>query len=144
MARIYNPQVDSRDDDVEIIPPGAMSRRERIERLERLTRLLDTAVAIPGTNFRFGADGVIGLVPGIGDALTTAMSAWIVYEAHQIGVPKHVLMRMIGNVAADSVVGAVPLLGDVFDVLWKANRRNMRLLREHLDREDERARSKRA
>lgn len=142
MARIYNPQADNRDD-VEIIPPGAMSRRERIERLERLTRLLDTAVAIPGTNFRFGADGVIGLVPGIGDALTTAMSAWIVYEAHQIGVPKHVLMRMIGNVAADSVVGAVPLLGDVFDVLWKANRRNMRLLREHLDREDERARSKR-
>jgi hypothetical protein len=143
MARIYNPQADNRDD-VEIIPPGAMSRRERIERLERLTRLLDTAVAIPGTNFRFGADGVIGLVPGIGDALTTAMSAWIVYEAHQIGVPKHVLMRMIGNVAADSVVGAVPLLGDVFDVLWKANRRNMRLLREHLDREDQRARSKRA
>lgn len=143
MARIYNPQADNRDD-VEIIPPGAMSRRERIERLERLTRLLDTAVAIPGTNFRFGADGVIGLVPGIGDALTTAMSAWIVYEAHQIGVPKHVLMRMIGNVAADSVVGAVPLLGDVFDVLWKANRRNMRLLREHLDREDQRVRSKRA
>ena len=129
MARTYTPDYD------DIRTPGRFSRRDRIERLERLTRLLDTAIGIPGTNIRFGADGIIGLVPGIGDAITTAMSAWVIYEAHQLGVPKHLLLRMIGNVAADSLIGSVPLVGDLFDVLWRANRRNMRLLREHLDRE---------
>jgi hypothetical protein len=129
MASVYTPD---RDD---IRTPGSRSRRERIERLERVTRLLDTAIVIPGTNFRFGADGVIGLVPGIGDALTTAMAAWVIYEAHQLGVPRHLLLRMIGNVAADSLFGSVPVVGDVFDVLFRANRRNMRLLRDHLNRE---------
>ena len=115
-------------------------RAERIARLDRLTTLLDTAFVIPGTRFRFGVDGLIGLVPGLGDAVTTGLSLWIVYEAHQIGAPKHVIARMLGNVAIDGVVGAVPLAGDVFDVLWRANRRNMRILREHLDREERRAR----
>jgi hypothetical protein len=129
MARTYTPGLD------DIRTPGTRSRRERIERLERLTRLLDTAIAIPGTNIRFGADGIIGLMPGIGDALTTAMAAWVVYEAHQLGVPRTLLLRMIGNVAADSMFGSLPLVGDVFDVMFRANRRNMRLLREHLERE---------
>ena len=129
MARTYTPDLD------DIRTPGTRSRRERIERLERLTRLLDTAILIPGTNIRFGADGIIGLMPGIGDALTTAMAAWVIYEAHQLGVPRRLLLRMIGNVAADSLFGSVPLVGDVFDVLFRANRRNMRLLREHLERE---------
>ena len=115
-------------------------RAERIARLDRLTTLLDTAFVIPGTRFRFGVDGLIGLVPGIGDAVTTALSLWIVYEAHRIGAPKHVIARMLGNVAIDGFVGAVPLAGDVFDVLWRANRRNMRILREHLDREERRGR----
>jgi hypothetical protein len=130
MTQTYTPGLD------DIQPPGTLSRRERIERLERITRLLDTAITIPGLNFRIGADGIIGLVPGVGDALTTAMAAWVVYEAHQLGVPRALLMRMIANVAADSLVGSVPLVGDVFDVMWKANRRNMRLLREHLEREE--------
>ena len=129
MARSYTPGFD------DIQTPGSFSRRERIERLERLTRLLDTAIGIPGTNIRLGADGIIGLVPGIGDAITTAMSAWVIYEAHQLGVPKHLLLRMVGNVAADSLIGSVPLVGDVFDVMFRANRRNMRLLREHLERD---------
>ncbi len=112
-----------------------LSRRQRIERLERLARLLDTAIVVPGTNFRFGADAIIGLMPGIGDTITTALSAWIVYEAHKLGVPRRLLIRMIANVALDGVVGAVPLAGDVFDVMWRANRRNVRLLREHLTAE---------
>ena len=113
---------------------GNRSRREALERLEFLATLLDSAILIPGTKIRFGADAVIGLVPGIGDAITTALSAWIVYEAHRLGVPRHMLMRIIGNVAVDGLVGAVPLVGDLFDVMWRANRRNMRLLRQHLER----------
>jgi uncharacterized protein DUF4112 len=109
-----------------------LSRRQRIERLERLARLLDTAIVVPGTNIRFGADAIIGLMPGIGDTITTALSAWIVYEAHKLGVPRRLLARMIANVALDGVVGTVPLAGDVFDVMWRANQRNVRLLREHL------------
>lgn len=113
------------------------SRRAAFARIDRLSRLLDTAFRIPGTNFRFGVDGMIGLVPWAGDAVTTALSAWIVYEAWRIGVPRALLVRMIANVAFDGVVGAVPIAGDVFDILWRANRRNARLLREHLEREGE-------
>ena len=111
------------------------SHAERVARLDKLATLLDTAFVIPGTRFRFGVDGLIGLVPGLGDTITTALSLWIVYEAHQLGAPKHVLARMLGNVAIDGFVGAVPIAGDVFDVLWRGNRRNLRLLREHLDRQ---------
>jgi hypothetical protein len=114
------------------------SRRERVARMDALATLLDTAVVLPGTNIRFGLDALIGLVPGIGDTITTAMSLWIVHEAHQLGAPGHVIARMLGNVALDSVVGAVPLIGDAFDVMWRSNRRNMRLLQEWLDREDRR------
>jgi hypothetical protein len=101
-----------------------------------LATLLDTAFLIPGTNIRFGLDALIGLVPGIGDAVTTAMSLFIVHEAHQLGAPAHTIARMLGNVAIDGVVGAVPLVGDAFDVMWRSNRRNMRLLREWLDKEE--------
>jgi len=96
---------------------------------------MDTAFVVPGTGIRFGFDGLIGLVPGIGDAVTTALSLYLVHEAWQLGAPKHVLTRMLGNVALDGVIGAVPVAGDVFDVLWRANKRNMRLLREWMDRE---------
>ena len=108
MARTYD-----YDFKTETIRPQARedsrSRRERIERLDRLATLLDTAILIPGTNIRFGADAIIGLVPGIGDTITTALSAYIVYEAYQLGVPNHVLARMIANVAFDTVTGVVPL-----------------------------------
>jgi len=110
------------------------SRAERIARLDALASLLDTAILIPGTNVRFGLDAVIGLVPGIGDAITTMLSLYIVKEARALGAPRHVILRMLGNVALDGVVGAVPLAGDLFDVMWRANRRNMKLLRDWLDR----------
>lgn len=116
----------------------ARSRRERIARIDALARLLDTAFILPGTNIRFGLDALIGLVPGVGDIITTAMSLYIVHEAHQLGAPGHLVMRMISNVTLDGIFGAVPLVGDAFDVVWRSNRRNMRLLQAWLDREDRR------
>lgn len=110
------------------------SRAERLARLDQLATLLDTALVVPGTNIRFGLDTVIGLVPGIGDFITTATSLYIVHEAYQLGAPAHLIVRMLGNVALDGVVGAVPIAGDVLDVFWRSNRRNMALLRQHLER----------
>jgi hypothetical protein len=118
---------------------GFRSRRERISRLDTLATLLDTVVLIPGTNIRFGLDAVIGLVPGIGDVITTAMSLFIVHEARQLGAPGHVIARMLGNVALDGLVGAVPLVGDAFDVVWRSNKRNMRLLYDWLESEHRRS-----
>jgi hypothetical protein len=113
---------------------GSMSREARIARIDALANLLDSAILIPGTDIRLGLDALIGLVPGIGDAITTALGLYIVNEARALGAPRLVIARMVANVALDGVVGAVPLVGDVFDVAWRANRRNMKLLRDHLDR----------
>jgi hypothetical protein len=111
------------------------TREQRLARIDALSRLLDTAFIIPGTGIRFGLDGLIGLVPGIGDAITTALALYIVNEARALGAPPWLLGRMLVNVALDGVVGAVPLVGDAFDVAFRANRRNLALLREHLDRD---------
>jgi hypothetical protein len=117
---------------------GRMSRGHanhayRLERLRRLAVLLDTAVRLPG-GIRGGADSVIGLAPGIGDALSTGLAAYIVYEAHRLGLPTHKLWRMAANVVIDGLVGAVPILGDIFDVAFKANIRNLAIIEEHLGR----------
>ena len=111
------------------------SRRETLARLDRLARILDTALVIPGTRIRFGADALIGLVPGIGDAVTTALSAYIVYQAHRLGAPAPLITRMVLNVALDSAITAVPIAGNVADVFFRANRMNLRLLREWMERE---------
>jgi Domain of unknown function (DUF4112) len=111
------------------------SRRARIGRIDALATLLDTALVIPGTGVRFGLDALIGFFPVVGDTITTALSLFIVHEAYQLGAPGHVIVRMLGNVALDGALGAVPLVGDAFDVLWRANRRNVRLLMEWLERE---------
>src|SRR5262249_26872146 len=111
------------------------SRGARVARIDALATLLDTALVIPGTGVRFGLDALIGLFPVVGDIITTALSLFIVHEAYQLGAPGHVIARMLGNVALDGVFGAVPLVGDAFDVLWRANRRNVQLLREWLDHE---------
>ncbi len=113
----------------------AASRSQRVKRLESIATLLDTAFVVPGTSIRFGFDGLIGLVPGIGDAVTTILSLYIVHEAWQLGAPGRVLTRMLANVALDGFIGAVPVAGDVFDVMWRANKRNVRILREWLDRD---------
>ena len=110
------------------------TREQRLARIDALSQLLDTAFLIPGTNVRFGIDALIGLVPGIGDAVTTVMALYIVSEARALGAPRSLIARMLANVAVDGLVGAIPVLGDVFDVAFRANRRNMALLRGHLDR----------
>ena len=107
------------------------SRRERLDRLDSLSRLLDIAFTVPGTNIRFGTEAIMRLVPGIGDAAASALSCLILYEAHRLGVPRRVMIRMAGNVAIEAAAGAVPVIGDLFDVAFRANRRNVRILREH-------------
>lgn len=93
-----------------------------------------TAIVVPGTSIRLSADAVVGLFPGIGDIVTTAVSAYIVYEAHKLGLPRPLLWRMAANIAIDGAIGALPVAGDMFDVFWRANVRNVRLLRDHLER----------
>lgn len=103
------------------------------ERLARLAFLLDSALRVPGTNIRFGADALLGLIPGLGNLATTALSAYLILEARRLGVPHGLLLRMVGNVTLDSVLSAVPIAGNIADVFWKANRRNMALLNRHLE-----------
>jgi Domain of unknown function (DUF4112) len=99
-----------------------------VRRLRTLTRVLDDLVRIPGTRFRFGLDPIIGLVPGIGDAAGGIFAATLLFTAWSIGAPGVVLLRMAGNILVDTVVGAIPVAGDIFDFGFKANRRNLRLL----------------
>jgi hypothetical protein len=97
--------------------------------LEFLAGLLDDRFQIPGTNVRFGLDAIIGLIPGVGDAISATLSSYLIWRAHQLGASKFTLLRMTGNMAVDTVVGAVPLIGDLFDMKFRANRRNVQLLR---------------
>lgn len=123
------------DEKIEILLPGEQPRAEVLRRLEALAVLMDSAIAIPGTNFRLGLDALIGLVPVVGDLVGTAISSYILYEARRLGVSKFTLARMAANVAIDGVVGAIPIAGDMFDVAFRANRRNIALLKAHLERQ---------
>jgi hypothetical protein len=114
-------------------PPLDQRERQRYERLQRVSWLLDNAIPIPFTRFRIGLDPLIGLIPGLGDALGAAMSGWIVLEAARFGVSKSVLLRMLVNVGIDTVVGAVPGVGDLFDFAWKSDQMNLKLLGRHLE-----------
>jgi Domain of unknown function (DUF4112) len=116
-------------------PFANLSREQRLVRLEGVAKLLDVAFILPGTNIRYGIDGLIGLIPVVGDVIATALSLWLVREARALGAPWHVTGRMLANVAVQGVVGAVPIAGDAFDVLFRANMRNARLLRRWLDRQ---------
>jgi hypothetical protein len=110
------------------------------ERVEMLARLMDCALRIPGTNIRFGADAALGLLPGVGNLATTLVSAFIVYEARRLGVSRLTMLRMAGNVGLDALISAVPLVGNVADVFFRANRRNAQLLRQHFEDRAQRAR----
>ncbi len=142
---------------VEIFPPGTkipgesaveflsgltsrMSHEERLEQVRWLAGLMDDRYVVPGTRVRFGWDSILGLFPGLGDALTSIISLLIVHHAWQTGASPFTLARMIGNVAADFLLGSIPFVGDLFDVAFKANRRNARLLEQHLKRQSDRAR----
>jgi len=101
--------------------------------LERLASLMDDRFRLPGTGFRFGLDGLVGLLPGVGDVATGLIGLYIIDQARRHGAPRGMLGRMLGNVAIDVAIGSIPLLGDVFDFGFKAHRRNLRLLLKHLE-----------
>jgi len=117
-----------------IIPPSAYvrSRRDPLtdEALDQLASVLDDIFHIPGTRIRFGLDPLLGLIPGLGDAISGATSMLIIVAAWRRGLPRVTLARMFANVAIDSLLGALPIFGDLFDVWWKANRMNVNLLRK--------------
>ncbi len=96
--------------------------------------MFDTAFIVPGTNVRFGAESLLRLVPGVGDAVASMLSCYLLYEAHRLGVPRLLFARMLGNVLLEGAAGIVPIAGDAFDVFFRANRRNVALLREHFAR----------
>lgn len=103
------------------------------KKLERLAWFLDSSIKVPGFNARFGLDGLIGLIPGVGDVISALISSVVISEAARMGAPKTLLLKMAFNVLVDTVVGAVPLVGDLFDFAWKANNRNVSLLNRYLD-----------
>jgi hypothetical protein len=110
-------------------------RARSLARLKRLARIMDSALGIPGTRIRFGADSALGLIPGAGDVIGLGLSAFALIEALRLGAPPQLIARMIGNVAIDTGLGAIPIAGDVFDVLFKSNTRNLKLLLDHFERD---------
>ena len=104
----------------------------RLAALARFAELLDSGIRIPGTQLRFGLDPLIGLIPGVGDAAGAVLAGWILVEAIRLGASRATLVRIAGNIALDAGLGAVPLIGDIFDFAWKANVRNVTLLERHL------------
>jgi NAD/NADP transhydrogenase beta subunit len=110
-----------------------MPPNDSLRRVQVVATLLDEALRVPGTNFRFGVDPIVGMIPGLGDLLGGAASAYIILEAARAGAPASVLLRMTMNVGMDTLVGAVPLVGDLFDFAWKSNTRNVRLLARHVE-----------
>lgn len=102
-----------------------------LRHLETIADWMDSRFKLPGTDFRFGLDGLLGLIPGIGDGVLALPALYLIARARNLGAPTHVQARMAGNVAVDLLIGAVPIVGDLFDFGFKANRRNMRLLRDH-------------
>ena len=116
-------------------PFGNLTHEQRLARLDAVAKLLDMAFIVPGTNIRYGIDGIIGLIPVVGDVIATALSLWLVREARALGAPWHITARMLSNVAIQGVVGMVPVAGDAFDVMFRANVRNVRILRRWMDKQ---------
>lgn len=128
---ISHDQFDSIIRDMPGFGRDAASIRRRVEAMEHL---LEGIFVIPGTKRRVGLDGLVGLVPIVGDIATAAMGAWIIWEARNLGLSKWQLTRMAANVGIDTLLGAIPFAGDLFDFLYKSNTKNLRIIRRHLDR----------
>jgi hypothetical protein len=120
---IFEALVQNRND------PAAL--RKRVETLEFL---LERSFTIPGINRPVGLDAIVGLVPIVGDVVTAAMGAYIIWEARNLGMPKWKLWRMMGNLGVDTALGAIPLVGDAFDLLFRSNTRNLKIIKRHLDK----------
>lgn len=108
----------------------------QIDQLEVLAQILDSAFTIPGTKINFGVDSLIGLIPVLGDTISLAISGFIMSYAKQINLPKHKIWQMRFNVFMDWLIGLVPLIGDLFDVGWKANKRNVKIMRDHIEKQN--------
>lgn len=122
----------SSNDADRVTPDQHAERNPSRSRVHRLAWLLDSSIRLPG-GFRIGVDGIIGLIPGVGDLVAAALSSYIIGSAARMGVPASMLIRMGMNVLLELVVGAIPLFGDIFDFVFKANERNVRLIDAHLD-----------
>jgi len=118
----------------EALKAAGPTRADSVRRMETVAHVLDTAFLIPGTKQRIGIDAIIGLVPGFGDAATTLLSTYVIWEARQLGLPRFAIARMLVNLAIHASVGTIPIAGDVFDAFFRVNRRNMRIVRAHLER----------
>lgn len=125
----------------DLIKVAAPSTDAALRRLQAVANLLDSAFVVPGTGQRVGIDAVIGLIPGLGDVLTTVLSSYIIWEARNLGVSRFALARMIGNLGIHATVGSIPLAGDLFDAFYRVNQRNMRILRSELERRSPEAQS---
>ncbi len=117
---------------LDFIKAAAPSRRDAVGRMEVMAKLLDSAFVIPGTSQRVGIDAIIGLVPGIGDIVTTVLSSYVIWEAKNLGVSRMALGRMMANLAIHATIGAIPVVGDLFDAFFRVNQRNMLIVRAQL------------
>ena len=109
--------------------PAAL--RKRVEALEII---LERSFIVPGINRPIGLDAIVGLVPVVGDVITAAMGAYLIWEARNLGMPKWKILRMMGNLGADTAIGAIPLIGDAFDFMFRSNTRNLKIIKKHLDK----------
>ncbi len=105
-----------------------------LRRIEALEKLLERSISLPGLERRIGVDAMLGLVPVVGDVIAAAMSAYLIWEARNLGMSKWQMTRMSGNVVVDTALGAVPFIGDLFDIAFRSNTRNLRIIRRHIDR----------
>ena len=106
---------------------------DQLAHLDRIARTMDRAVRLPVVGIQVGWDSILGLIPGIGDALTLGPAAYIVVQAHRMGTPGALKAGMLGNIGIDALIGSIPLVGDLFDIGWKANTRNVALLQRHFE-----------
>ena len=107
-------------------------REEAQRRLQRIAKLMDSQIRVPVIGLRIGADAIIGLVPGVGDIVSGAIGAYLIYEAQRLGIPRSAIVRMVANIAFDTAIGAIPFAGDIWDFFFRANDRNMQILARHI------------
>jgi hypothetical protein len=119
---------------LDLLKTTAPSHGDALRRMELMAKLLDNAFVIPGTQQRVGIDAIIGLIPGLGDVATTLLSSYVIWEARNLGVSRVAIGRMLSNLAIHATVGAIPIVGDVFDAFFRVNQRNMRIVRAQLER----------
>ena len=125
--------LESQFDGIEEVPDSV--DEAAVRRMRFVANLLDDSIRVPGTEFRIGIDPILGILPGAGDAVAAAMSVYIVLESARLGVPFLTLLRMMANVTLDFAIGSVPVVGTLFDAVWKANQKNVELAVESLDGE---------